>query len=176
MGEIKDGEAFIHEFTVPDKLAKLQFTLKARVENLAAGNKQDLTDQGTFALNQIDKTLKLENVHLARLDGGYVLDVLGKNGEAKPERAVSVQLKHRDFKSALSVSLKSNPAGRVRLAGDVEVMRAGQPARGGDRAEHAAAAQLQAEAEARLRRRGAAPPPPNRRLLLAGPRGHSFFR
>ncbi|MDP7010913.1 MAG: hypothetical protein QF685_05995, partial [Verrucomicrobiota bacterium] len=115
VGEIKDGEAFIHEFTVPDKLAKLQFTLKARVENLAAGNKQDLTDQGTFALNQIDKTLKLENVHLARVNGTYVLDVLGKNGEAKPDRAVSVQLKHRDFKGTHSVSLKSDPSGRVDL-------------------------------------------------------------
>ena len=100
---------------MPDKLAQLQFTLKARVENLAAGKKQDLTDQAAFALNQIDKTLKLENVHLARLAGGYVLDVLGKNGEVKPDRAVSVQLKHRDFKSAHSVSLKSDPAGRVRL-------------------------------------------------------------
>ena len=45
VGEIKDGEAFIHEFTVPDKLGKLQFTLKARVENLAAGTKQDLIDR-----------------------------------------------------------------------------------------------------------------------------------
>ena len=115
VGEIKDGEAFIHEFTVPDKLARLQFTLKARVENLAAGKKQDLTDQGTFALNQIDKTLNLENVHLSRLADGYVLDVLGKNGEVKPDRAVGVQLKHRDFKGAHSVSLKSDPAGRVRL-------------------------------------------------------------
>ena len=115
VGKIKDGEAFIHPFTVPDKLAQLQFTLKARVENLAAGNKQDLADQATFALNQIDKTLKLENVHLVRLNGGYVLDVLGKNGEAKPDRAVSVQFKHRDFKGAHNVSLKSDPSGRVRL-------------------------------------------------------------
>ena len=115
VGEIKDGEAFIHEFTVPDKLAKLQFTLKARVENLAAGTKQDLADQAAFALNGIDTTLKLENVHLARLDGGYVLDLLGKNGEVKPDRAVSVSLKHRDFKGAHSVSLKSDPSGRVHL-------------------------------------------------------------
>ena len=115
VGEIKDGEAFIHEFTVPDKLAKLQFTLKARVENLALGKKQDLTDQGTFELNQIDKTLKLENVHLARINGGYVLDILGKNGEVKPDRAVSVQLKHRDFKGSHSASLKSDPSGRVDL-------------------------------------------------------------
>lgn len=121
VGEIKGGEAFIHKFTVPDKLAKLQFTLKARVENLAAGNKQDLTDQGTFALNQIDNTLKLENVHLARLDGSYVLDVLGKNGEIKPDRAVSVQLKHRDFKSAHSASLKSDPTGRVDLGALVDI-------------------------------------------------------
>ena len=113
--EIKDGEAYIHEFSVPDKLARLSFTLKARVENLSAGNKQNLADSQTFALNQIDTTLKLENVHLARVDGDYVLDILGKNGEVKPDRAVTVNLKHVDFTGAHSVSLKSDPTGRVRL-------------------------------------------------------------
>ncbi len=113
--EIPDGEAFVHNFTVPNKLSQLQFRLKARVENLAAGSKQELSDAATISLNQIDKTLKVDNVHLARVDGGYVLDVLGKNGEAKPDRAVVVQLKHRDFTGAHSVRLKSGPSGRVRL-------------------------------------------------------------
>ncbi|MEC8928735.1 MAG: hypothetical protein VX705_05930 [Verrucomicrobiota bacterium] len=115
VGEVKDGEAFVHEFTVPDKLAQLSFTLKAKVKNLAAGAKQDLSDSATFALNGIDKTLKLENVHLSQVGGGYVLDVLGKNGEVRPDRAVKVSLKHRHFKSAHTVSLKSAQNGRVTL-------------------------------------------------------------
>ena len=115
VGEVKDGEAFVHEFTVPDKLAKLSFTLRAKVQNLAAGTKQDLSDSAAFALNGIDTTLKLANAHLARVSGSYVLDLLGKNGEAKPDRAVSVALKHRDFKSAYTVSLKSAQNGRVTL-------------------------------------------------------------
>ena len=69
----------------------------------------------------MDKTLKLENVHLANVGNGYVLDVLGKNGETKPDRAVGVQLKHRDFKSPISVSLKSDPAGRVRLGAFADI-------------------------------------------------------
>jgi hypothetical protein len=113
--EIKDGEAFIHEFSVPSKLARLAFTFKARVENLSQGKKINLNDSISFALNQIDTTIKLENVHLVRIDGGYALDVLGKNGEVKPDRAVTVNLKHRDFTGARGVSLKSDQSGRVRL-------------------------------------------------------------
>ena len=111
----QDGEIYFYTLFFPGIDQEEHQVRTKLVENLAAGKKQDLTDQGTFALNQIDKTLKLENVHLSRLADGYVLDVLGKNGEVKPDRAVIVQLKHRDFKGAHSVSLKSDQSGRVRL-------------------------------------------------------------
>ena len=113
--EIPDGEAYVHDFTVPNKLANLSFTLRAQVKNLAAGTKQQLSDSVSYAINQVDTTLRLENVHLARVGEHYVLDVLGKNGEPKPDRALSVSVKHRDFKSARTFSLKTDAAGRVRL-------------------------------------------------------------
>ena len=113
--EIPDGEAYVHDFTVPDKLSKLTFTLRAQVDNLAAGNKQNLSDSVSYAINSVDTTLKLENVHLARVGEHYALDVLGKNGEPKPDRAVSMTVKHRDFKSARTFSLKTDAAGRVHL-------------------------------------------------------------
>ncbi|MFP6765316.1 MAG: hypothetical protein VB858_16930, partial [Planctomycetaceae bacterium] len=115
VGDIPDGEAFIHKFTVPDKLSQLQFVFRARVRNLALNQKQELSDNAAFAVNQVDATLKLENVHLSVLGDGYVLDILGRNGEIKPDRAVAVQLKHRDFRHPHGVSLKSDPAGRVQL-------------------------------------------------------------
>ena len=112
---IKDGDAFLHDFTVPDRLSQISFTIKARVENLALGKQQDLTDNATFTLNQIDKTLKLDNVHLARLGDTYALDLLGKNGEPKVDRAVTLTVKHLDFKNSRAISLKSGATGRINL-------------------------------------------------------------
>jgi len=40
---------------------------------------------GSFALNGIDKTTKVEDVHFSHVAGGYVVDLLGKTGEAKPD-------------------------------------------------------------------------------------------
>ena len=69
----------------------------------------------TFALNEIDKTDKIEDLHLARFGADWVIELLGRTGEAKPDRPVHLALKHRDFKEPVSVTLKSDPQGRVRL-------------------------------------------------------------
>ena len=40
----------------------------------------------TFALNDLDKTDKTEDVHFSRVGADYVIDLLGKTGEALPEK------------------------------------------------------------------------------------------
>ena len=57
----------VHEFNVPARLAAISFTLKAKVKNLSAGGqKVDLAAGDSFALNEIDKTEKIEDLHLLR--------------------------------------------------------------------------------------------------------------
>jgi hypothetical protein len=118
--EVEDFKLFedresVYEFQTPARLSQLTFTLQARIRNRSQNQNVDLQSSETITLNQIDKTERVEDLHFAKIDGEYVLDLRGKTGEAKPDRAVQLSIKHRDFTEAVSVSLQTNGSGRIRL-------------------------------------------------------------
>ncbi|MBP85212.1 MAG: hypothetical protein CMJ64_00605 [Planctomycetaceae bacterium] len=124
--EIKDFELFedresVYEFQTPTRLSQLTFTLQARVQNRSQNKKIDLQSSETITLNQIDKTEKVEDLHFAKVNDEYVLDLRGKTGEAKPDRAVHLSIKHRDFTEAVPVSLQTDRGGRIRLGSLSEI-------------------------------------------------------
>ncbi len=103
------------EFQTPQRLATLQCELKAKVQNLSQNKKIDLGASQSFSVNEIDRTDKIEDLHFLQVAGQYVIDVLGKSGEAQPDRPVQILLKHRDFRDMVAVSLQTDPNGRVTL-------------------------------------------------------------
>jgi len=105
----------VQEFQVPDNLQHLQFTLKARVQNLSQNKKLDLQASDQFSLNGIVTTEKTEDVHLSHADGQYVLDVLGRTGEPIADRPIQVWLTHEDFKEPAEVTLQTDARGRIQL-------------------------------------------------------------
>ena len=105
----------VYEFQVPKRLASITFQLKAKVQNQSQNKKVDLATQQGFSLNEIDRTEKTEDLFFSRIAGGYVIDVLGKTGEAKADRPVQLVLKLRDFTQPIHLSLQSNARGRVTL-------------------------------------------------------------
>jgi hypothetical protein len=109
------------EFRTPPRLASLTVTLFARVKNLSQGQPIELSAGQSFALNGIDKTAKIEDTHLAKLGPDYVIEVLGRTGERKPNRPVRLALKHRDFKQPVPMSLKSDARGRIMLGPLVDI-------------------------------------------------------
>lgn len=132
--EIPDFQLFedresTHEFLVRENLSTVTFTLKAHVQNLSMNQKQDLESSVTFKLNNIDQTAKIEDLHLLAGDGMWSLDLLGKTGESKPERAVKIEFKHRDFKEPTPILLQTDASGRIQLGplADIEWMRAQGP-------------------------------------------------
>jgi hypothetical protein len=127
--EAKDFKLFedresVYEFQVPANLARISFTLKAKVQNLSQNNKkEDLADSEAFSLNAIDATEKIEDLLLRHVEGQYVLDVLGKSGEAKADRPVNLALKHRDFTDPVNTSVQSDARGRIALGALADVDR-----------------------------------------------------
>ncbi len=114
--ELFEDRETTHKFQVPPRLAALSFTLTAKVKQLSTGGqKVDLSASESFTLNEIDRTEKIEDLHLLKNATGYVLELRGKTGESRASRPVSFSLKHRDFKHAVNVVLKTNPAGRITL-------------------------------------------------------------
>ncbi|QEL15260.1 transcription antitermination NusB family protein [Limnoglobus roseus] len=104
-----------YDLRVPGRTTMIVVQLTARVKNLSTAKTVDLSAAYTFALNEIDRTDKVEDLHLAKFGGDYAIELLGRTGEAKPDRAVSLSLKHKDFREPVSVSLKTDAKGRVNL-------------------------------------------------------------
>ena len=105
----------VHEFRVPSRLASLTVSLQAKVKSLSLGKDIELAAAETFALNGISRTDKIEDLHLAKFGDDYVIELLGRTGEAKPDRPVQLTLKHREFREPVNVLLKSDAQGRVKL-------------------------------------------------------------
>lgn len=121
------------EFQVPENLQSLRFTLRAKVKNISRSKKEDLTARAQFNLNSVDRSLSVEDLHLSRKDKGYVLESLGKNGEAKPGQPMNFELKHRYFTEIVHASLQTDDGGRVdlgKLDGIQWVRAEGQDGRG----------------------------------------------
>ncbi len=113
--KLHEDQQSSHEFQVPQRTSQISVTVTATVQNMSQNKKQPLAVTETFTLNQIDRTEKVEDLHLAKIDGQYVVDVLGITGEPKPTRPVQLSLKHRDFLDAVQVSLQSDQRGRITL-------------------------------------------------------------
>ena len=119
----------VYEFRTPENLSFIEFELKGRVEHLAKGEKIDLADARSIGLNGIDKTEKIEDLHLRHAGGEYVLELLGKSGEPKTARAVHVEIKHREFTRKVNTTLQTDEKGRANLGAlpDIALVRARGP-------------------------------------------------
>jgi len=98
---------------VPDRLQQVSFVLKARTQNLSQNQKIDLVSGAAFSLNAIDRTDKVEDLHLSNIDGSHILELLGKTGEPKADRPIYVELRHREFKDVVHLTLQTDKRGRV---------------------------------------------------------------
>jgi hypothetical protein len=102
-------------FQVPDDLARIAFELRGKVESLIPGRKIDVSDSRAFDLNGIDAEAATEDLHLSRNESGYVLHALGKGGEPRASRPVSLTLRHRLAAHERSFDLQTDGQGRVEL-------------------------------------------------------------
>lgn len=112
-----------HEFQVPHRLSSLTFTLTAKVKKQTEGSRKiDLTASDSITINSIDRTEKIEDLHLLKSGDQYVAELRGKTGEPKPSRAVQFNFKHRDFRQVHQVTLKTDANGRVVLGPLVDIV------------------------------------------------------
>ncbi len=104
-----------HEFQVPPRLASLTFQVQAKITQVTTRQKIDVADQATFTLNGIDKTATIEDLHLLKSDGQYVLEMRGRTGEPRTDRPVVLTFRHRDFQTTLETVAKTDRQGRILL-------------------------------------------------------------
>ena len=116
-----DDHETVQEFQVPPNLYTLTFELRAKVQNVSQNKKEDLlaTGDGEYRrgimVNGIDKSAATEAIYLNRIGERYYLDVLGRTGEPRPDRLVSVALRHEAFTKEVQLKLKTDKSGRIDL-------------------------------------------------------------
>jgi len=114
--KFESGGEFVAEIAVPDRLARLRVALRGHVKSIVSGEPIELKAQAKdFALNAIDPTAQTDCPLLGHAAEGWFLDVLGKSGEPRADRAVMIWLRHRDYTDPFDVTLKTDAAGRIHL-------------------------------------------------------------
>lgn len=122
---LSDDKETVHEFAVPQDVASITVHLRGRIKSLTTGQPVEIASASrSFALNGIDATPATGAPILARTSEGYVLDVLGKDGEPKSDKALHLRLWHREFKDPVTVTLKTDARGRIALGAlaDIETL------------------------------------------------------
>lgn len=111
------------EFRVPVRLASLTFTLTGRVRPSDGGEPRSLAASRTLQLNGIDATAFPSDFFLSRAPDGYVLRVLGRNGEPRADFPLTVSLRHRSFREPVRCTLQSDAKGRIALGALADVLQ-----------------------------------------------------
>ncbi|MEZ6058002.1 MAG: hypothetical protein R3C01_14985 [Planctomycetaceae bacterium] len=113
--ELFEDRETTHRFLVPPRLSAISFSLTAKIRLVTTGEQIGVASSDQFTVNQIDKTDKIEDLHLLRSQEGSVVELRGRTGEPKGSRPVTFQFRHRDFRDLIHVVLKTDPRGRVTL-------------------------------------------------------------
>src|SRR5262249_24808737 len=76
--EVPDFKLFedresVYDFRTPGRLSRLGVTLTAKVKSLSLGKPVDLTASEVFALNEVDRTDRIEDLHLAKFGPDFVV-------------------------------------------------------------------------------------------------------
>lgn len=113
--ELTEDRELVHQFLVPERLQSLAITLRGRVQDLD-GKPRELTSATLeLPLNGIAATPLTGCPLLLRTPAGYLLELRGKDGEPLGDRAVDLWLWHADFRGEITVNLKTDAEGRIRL-------------------------------------------------------------
>ena len=103
------------ELHVPEDAAHLTALVRARVRVVATQQTLDLSDSVAADINQIHTTLHTEALHLAATEHGHVLHLLGKSGEPRGGRAISLTFSHVAVVHQINTTLETDARGRIEL-------------------------------------------------------------
>ena len=112
---LREDQEMVHEFVVPPRLSKIEFTVHAQISQEGYEDAVELKSSQAYMINKIDDTPVVESLHLVNRVQGYAVEVRGKTGEFKSLRPMVMELKHRDFRDPIRVPLQTDNKGRVEL-------------------------------------------------------------
>lgn len=112
---LDDGDAAVLEWAVGDDLANVQLAVRGTVTVVSEQREQELVATASFDVAGQHATTEIEALYLARTTAGWIVSALGKTGEPRARRPVTIGLVHRWARTQLNVELSTDERGRVEL-------------------------------------------------------------
>ena len=117
ISEVQEATA---TFLVPPRLSKIEFRLEAKLKTLL-NQTTKLVAADSFAINQIDSTGEIQDLHLLPTNKGWFLEVLGKTGEPRKGQPVRFRFSVAGLNRQVDVDLQSDDIGQIELGELVNV-------------------------------------------------------
>ena len=127
--KLMDDAESSYQFSVPDRLSSIRFVVKAKIKKLSKNKNINLKGSARFTINEIDLTKKTQDLFITKQNNQYVLNLLGKTGEAIKYSKISVTFKHKNFKNKINLTMQTNEEGQLFLGQlrDIESVVAQSP-------------------------------------------------
>ncbi|MEO8846763.1 MAG: hypothetical protein ABI591_11960 [Kofleriaceae bacterium] len=110
-----DHEAAVLELPLGDDVADVRVVVRGTVKLISEQRDQALATQVDVDIATMYATNATEALYLARTAAGYVISALGKSGEPRAQRPVSVVLVHHWARLELTFELATDARGRIEL-------------------------------------------------------------
>lgn len=121
--ELNDQQELTQEFSVPPRLAQIDWTLQAQIREVRTDTVRSLAANHTTRVNDFSKTGYVFDSYLNRTADGYRLELRGRNGEPIPRTPVDIEFKLYGIQPTRSVRLASDASGEIELGSLVGVER-----------------------------------------------------
>lgn len=112
---LRDDAETVVEFRVPEDAAHIAVILRGRVRVASTQRTIDHEHGARSTINRLHVGPETELLHLATSETGHVLHLLGKCGEPRPGRAVSLSVKHAAVDFEVATTLSTDERGRIEL-------------------------------------------------------------
>ncbi|CAN5150178.1 hypothetical protein BH11MYX1_BH11MYX1_34860 [soil metagenome] len=112
---LADDRAAVLELPLGDDLAQLSVAVRGRVKIMSTQSEQELVQTASVEVAQMANSYATEALYLARTPTGWILSALGKSGEPRAQRPVSVVLVHRWARTEVTSELATDARGRIEL-------------------------------------------------------------
>jgi hypothetical protein len=120
---LSDDDACVLEFPVGEDTARVMLAIRGRVRVVSEQRDQDLAWYTQFEVAGMYATTAIEALYLAKTPEGWVITALGKTGEPRARRPVTVALVHRWAYTQWTYELATDERGRIELGALAGVTR-----------------------------------------------------
>jgi hypothetical protein len=113
--ELTDDDAAVLEWPLGDDTAEIALSVRGRIEIRSEQREREIRAARSFRVASMYAGAGTEAMYLARTGTGWVISALGRNGEPRAHRTVTVGIVHRWASTQLTVELATDERGRIEL-------------------------------------------------------------